>query len=49
MVESVGVELMDMEGQLYIFKKRNGSNEKVGEIPLFCIKVGARLWTYSGF
>lgn len=43
MVESVGVELMDMEGQLYIFKKRNGSNEKAGEIPLFCIKVGARL------
>lgn len=43
MVESVGVELVDMEGQLYIFKKRNGSSEKVGEIPLLCIKMGARL------
>ena len=43
MVESVGMELVDMEGQLYIFKKRDGTNEMVGEIPLFCIKMGARL------
>uniref|UniRef100_A0AAA9RYD3 Retinoic acid induced 14 n=1 Tax=Bos taurus TaxID=9913 RepID=A0AAA9RYD3_BOVIN len=32
MVESVGVELVDMEGQLYIFKKRNGSNEKHDQV-----------------